>query len=261
MKTSLKDEKAFFLHYVSGFLTEDHAHLKENITLKRNHCLRVMQHALKIATSLQFNKNERELAGILGLYHDIGRFKQYRDYHTFSDKDSVYHGDLGIDVLNDLNRFDRFTPTEKNILITSIHNHGIAKIENHVSGKELIYSKLIRDADKMDIFFIVDAYYKEMLTGKRNIALELGLRNEDKITSKVFDDFLNEHIILKTDMQYINDFKLLQIAWIYDLNFPFTRQYIKEKPYLSNIVSQITDTKKQTLIQEKVNRYLNAKTT
>ncbi|MEA1875043.1 MAG: HD domain-containing protein [Bacteroidota bacterium] len=256
MQTDLKKEKAFFIKYTDNFLEKGNSTLNENINLKIAHSLRVMDHALNLAQSLNLNEHSVEISGIIGLYHDIGRFTQYRDYHTFSDKDSVYHGDLGIKVLQDLEKHILFSEKEWEILLSAIHNHGLPKIESNLSEDKLLFSKIIRDADKMDIFYIVDAYYKSMLKGNRNVALELGLKNEDKITDAVFKSFMNEDIILKTDMKYINDFKILQAAWIFDLNFEYTKQYIRETDYLQSIISQITVAEKRALIKVKAENYL-----
>jgi putative nucleotidyltransferase with HDIG domain len=256
MQTDLTKEKAFFNAYTDSFLENGNATLNENINLKKAHSLRVMDYAIKLAKSLNLDTHSVELAGIIGLYHDIGRFTQYRDYHTFSDKDSVYHGDLGIKVLQNLQKHKLFSKKEWEIILSAIHNHGLPKIEETLNSDELLFCKIIRDADKMDIFFIVDAYYKSMLKGNRNVALELGLKNEDKITDAVFKSFMNEEIILKSDMKFINDFKILQAAWIFDLNFEYTKNYIRETAYLQSIISQITVPEKRTLIKAKAENYL-----
>ncbi len=256
MQTSLEKEKEFFVDYTDSFLEKENTTLNENINLKKTHSLRVTQHALKLAKSLKLDAHAVELSAIIGLFHDIGRFTQYRDYHTFSDKDSVYHGDLGIKVLKDLQKSHAFSATEWDVILTAIHNHGLPKIESNLSDETLLFSKIIRDADKMDIFYIVDAYYKSMLKGKRNVALELGLENEDKLSPSVFDSFMNEEIILKSDMQFINDFKVLQAAWIFDLNFEYTKNYIKETEYLQSIIAQITVPDKREIIKEKAENYL-----
>lgn len=257
MQSTLKKEIQFFNDYVDSFLSDKEENLNENILLKKKHSIRVTRHALDIAKSLNLTQNDIELSGIIGLFHDIGRFTQYRDYRTFSDKDSVYHGDLGIKVLKSINKTEIFDASEWKIVETAIHIHGLPKIESDVEGKSLLFAQIIRDADKLDIFYLVDAYYQSILKGNRNIALELGLSHEKKLTDKVFETFMREEIILKSDMQYLNDFKLLQVAWIYDLNFPFTRAHVKNTAYLHSIIDQIDIPEKQEIIRQKAITYLS----
>lgn len=255
----IEDEKQWLKDYVDPFLRPGDDFYNENILLKYRHSLLVYKHIINLAEDLNLSEKDKKLAGFIGLYHDIGRFRQYRDYNTFSDKDSVYHGDLGIEVLKEINKLTNFTPQEQDIIITSIHNHGLPAIENNVDKNTLLLAKMIRDADKMDIFRIVDEYYREMLKGKRNISLELGLKNADNISKKVLDRFFNEQIVYKSDMQYLNDFKILQIAWIYDLNFTYTRNYVLHSGHIESIIKSITVTDIQDAIRTKALDYLKRK--
>jgi putative nucleotidyltransferase with HDIG domain len=249
-------EKHWLCDYVRNFLEPEHKVYNENILLKRRHSLLVADHMLKLADYLKLNEHDRSLAGVIGLFHDIGRFKQYRDFKTFSDRESLYHGDLGIQVLEETGKLDEFPPSTASLMKTAIHNHGLPAIEYGLNERELQFSMMIRDADKMDIYRIVDAYYKEMLTGKRNISLELGLKNEDKLSSHILEQFMNEKTIMKSDMIYLNDFKLLQIAWIYDLNFTYTQRYVRESGYLDSIIDNISVPEVREKVRKKAKSYL-----
>ncbi|MDA3819091.1 MAG: HD domain-containing protein [Candidatus Delongbacteria bacterium] len=253
---SIENEKKWLNNYVDAFFRTDDDFYNQNILLKHKHSLQVCKHITNLAISLNLSDHQIKLAGFIGLYHDIGRFKQYRDYNTFSDKDSVYHGDLGIEELRAIHKLENFTPKAQNIIIASIHNHGLPKIEENLDEQTMMFAKMIRDGDKMDIYRIVDEYYQAMLKGKRNISLELGLKNTDNISEKVLDAFYNERIVYKSDMQYLNDFKILQIAWIYDLNFTYTRRYILHSGHIENIIKSITMTDIHDTIRKKALNYL-----
>jgi hypothetical protein len=259
LRTILSFEEQFkwFNSFVDTFLhSEDDELYRENMELKRCHSINVAQHMTALSKSIFLSENQCCLAGVIGLFHDIGRFPQYSEYRTFSDKDSAYHGTLGIKVLRETGKIDEFSPAVSKIITASVHNHGLAKIEKNLKDPELLYAKMIRDADKMDIFRIVDAYYKKMLTGKRNISIELGLSIENKITPMILESFLNEKTIMKSDLKTLNDFKILQAAWIFDLNFEYTKKYVRESGFLKSIIDSITMKKERSLIQEKAENYL-----
>ncbi|MBN2803225.1 MAG: HD domain-containing protein, partial [Deltaproteobacteria bacterium] len=217
-------------------LTQADLLYNENISLKIVHSKNVAKNMLSLASSINLNPEKSILAAIIGLYHDIGRFKQYRDYKTFCDDASVYHGDLGIKVLKETKRLSQYSAEHRDIILTAVHNHGLAEIEKNITRDQKLFCTLIRDADKMDIFRIVNAYYKKMLKGKRNISIELGLSTEDKVSQKVIDAFFKEQIILKNDLKTLNDFKILQTAWIYDLNFDYTRKFVLNSGYINSII-------------------------
>ncbi len=71
----------------------------EKIKLKINHSYRVCGLCQQIAVQSGFDENEVELAWLMGLLHDIGRFEQLRRYGTFIDAQSIDHAELGADIL------------------------------------------------------------------------------------------------------------------------------------------------------------------
>jgi hypothetical protein len=81
------------------------------------------------------------------------------------------------------------------------------------------------------------------------------LENSDYISDLVLESFLNKKMIDKKDLKTLNDFKLMQIAWIFDLNFEYTKNIISEKSYLNAVVCSmnIPETK---WIYDKINQFL-----
>ena len=86
-------EKALktFNTYVSKYNTED-----EKIKLKIEHIQRVAKNANDIAENLNLSKEDIDLAWLIGLLHDIGRFEQVRLYHTFNDGKSVNQAEIDV---------------------------------------------------------------------------------------------------------------------------------------------------------------------
>ena len=71
----------------------------EAIKRKEEHSFRVQELSKVIATSLNLNKKDIEVASLCGLLHDIGRFEQWKKYKTYKDLDTIDHGDLGYNIL------------------------------------------------------------------------------------------------------------------------------------------------------------------
>lgn len=148
MKIDLKYAKDEFLNYTKNYDLSN-----ENIKRKQDHSLRVMQISENIAKSLNLTEEEVILAMLIGLLHDIARFEQYTQYQTFNDSISFDHGDYALKILEkdirkyiDTNEFDE-------IIKKSIKNHNKLYIEEGLSDKEKLFAKIIRDADKLDIYF------------------------------------------------------------------------------------------------------------
>ena len=86
--------KKVFKQYVEKYNPDD-----EKIKIKIAHIERVSQIAKKLANELNLDEEDVELAELIGLLHDIGRFEQVRRYHTFVEKDSINQGAFGVKIL------------------------------------------------------------------------------------------------------------------------------------------------------------------
>ena len=114
------------------------------IKLKAAHIYRVADVAKQIATELNLSKEQIDLAELIGLLHDIGRFEQLRIYDTFKDGESVNHADMGVKVLKENNFIQEFCNDEKyyDIIYTAILNHNKYKIQDELAYLQALHLKL-----------------------------------------------------------------------------------------------------------------------
>src|SRR6056297_2020367 len=82
------------------------------LELKLTHSEHVADEARSLSSDLRWSEQERNDAEAIGLLHDVGRFRQFTDYHTFSDADSVDHGELGWHIVREKN-FLKHIPHEE----------------------------------------------------------------------------------------------------------------------------------------------------
>lgn len=241
-----------FDDYVAKYLQKrNDSDYKQNINLKINHSKEVFKHAVKIAKTENLTEKQIFTAGLCGLFHDIGRFYQYYYFNTFKDTENLYHGQIGCDVIDKENFFADLDNDTIILIRKAVYAHGLISIPEKYSEEEKFFSKITRDADKCDIFAIVAKYYNE--TGARNISLEYGLLPEPTISEKVLNSFLNNFVVSKTDLKTLNDFKLLQISWIYDINFSYSKDYIQKNNFLPIILNTITDNENKNKIINHLN--------
>ncbi len=246
-----------FDQYTQKFLNnKGNSEIAANINLKIRHSKNVFRNALEISEHEKLSDYDRKIAGISGLFHDIGRFEQFTKYNTFRDENGIYHGQLGVDVLKNTRMLGSVETESREIIYNAIYDHGLKSIPTERSGKQLFFSKLVRDADKTDIFRIVAEYYHK--TGARNIALEYGLDNSKGISQNVLEVFYEQKSIDKNDLKTLDDFKCMQIAWIFDINFEFTYSKIINSKYIEAIVKSLKDQKQAVLIQEELKNYIFA---
>ncbi len=244
---------SWFDNYVNQFIKQ-FPDLAENIEIKAGHCRLVSNEAFDLATNLKLTDEDILLAETIGLFHDVGRFRQYVKYQTFSDSKSQNHSELAVEVLKENNILKDLSADTQEIIFKSIINHSRAEIIPDKNERVIFFSKLIRDADKLDIWRLITEYYmvKEQ---KENKTLELELSNNDEISDDVFEAIINKKVVLKESMKTLNDFKLLQIAWLFDLNFDYSIKRLYDKKYLDKIFDSLPENEKVNQVRDVVNEY------
>lgn len=230
---------AQFKIYTRGFYSDD-AKVSQNIELKVEHTYRVCRDIAEIAGSLGLCRDEIRLAEIIALFHDIGRFEQLAKYGTFSDRASEDHAALGMKVLKSLDVLSSLSDKERRIAFRSIQLHNCYELPPGEPEECLLYTRLIRDADKLDILGIV-ANYNEARYIHPNPAMELDLPDLPVFSQTVVDDLLNSRLAKIGDLRSYNDLKLLYLGWAFDINFPYTLSCIRERRYMERIVATLPD--------------------
>jgi HD superfamily phosphodiesterase len=121
------------------------------------HSFDTMKICVYLAKKLKLNKDDIKLAKELGLLHDIGRFEQIKVYNSMDDKKAKIMVLLGVEILFDENLIKEFKIDEKHydIIKVAIINHAQDDINDNLTEREMLFCKLIRDADKIAIFKVV----------------------------------------------------------------------------------------------------------
>lgn len=150
----IEKAKKEFLKYVENYDINS-----GRIKLKVKHILRVVENSKRIAQELGLDDESIKLAELIGIFHDMGRFEQVRLYDTFSDKDTgLDHAAYSLKVLYDDGLVKKFIDTTKydDIIKKAVFNHNKANIDESVTSQALLFSKIIRDADKLDIYRVIN---------------------------------------------------------------------------------------------------------
>ena len=213
----LQGLRDWFENYAGEFCAKaENEKDKNSHLIKKEHSERVYDNALEIGKSLSLNEGMLHTAGAIGLLHDIGRFEQYKQFHTFKDSESKDHGDMGADVLvetNVLKAFDRHTAMN---ILTGVRYHNKKYIPADLDDERLLLVKIIRDADKLDIYEVFrQTYVQEDI----NRTLVWDMPDTPGITKEVAEAVLAGQMVDIKSLNNVNDFKVLKISWLFDINF------------------------------------------
>lgn len=131
-----------------------------NIALKEEHSPRLCRTIRILAKSPSLGPGKVLLAETIWLFHDTGRFPQYARCKTFRDSISVNHGKLGADILVDNRFLFGLGSGESRTLINAVKFHDAFVIPGLEDAEGLFFLRLIRDADKLDIWRILLDFFE-----------------------------------------------------------------------------------------------------
>ena len=219
------DKELIFDEYTSKYDMTD-----PEIYYKYYHSYRVMNAMELLSTKLNLSDKDIELAKVIGLFHDIGRFEQDKIYNSFSDI-KMDHGNYGVEVLKENKILDKLNieKSDYEVVYKAIKNHNKFAIELNLNERELLFSKLIRDADKLDILYAL---------GNEDIKGILR-QDEEEISKSIEDSFFKEVPANTKESNSHNDGLVITFCYIYDINFKETYQIIYENNYYQKIYNRL----------------------
>ena len=216
-----------FMAYTSCYDVSD-----DKIKLKIEHTNRVNGLCEQIAVGIGLQPEDIDLAWLMGLLHDVGRFEQIKQYGTFKDSESVDHANFGADILFAEGRIRDYIEesTEDRLLETAIRVHSAYRIPENFSERESMFCNILRDADKIDIIKVNTEYPLEKVYNVTTEDLETA-----SVTPEVMESFREEHAVLRALKKTSVDNVVGHISLVYELVYPVSVQIMKEQGYLRKL--------------------------
>ena len=252
MKTDRAKVTASFQKYAEHYNLSD-----VKVKLKYDHTFRVAQNAERIAKSLSLSPDDIDLAWLLGMLHDIGRFEQVRRYGTFQDKSSVNHAALSADILfhDDLIRSFCEDSSEDRLIEKSIRLHNVYRLPS-LPDREYLFCTILRDADKVDILRVNCETPRTEIYDLPEEAFRTS-----SVTPAVYEDIMNERNVDRTNSTTGIDFILGHISFVYGLVWPESLRMVREQGFLEQLLSFQSDNpdtrQKMDLIREKIHGFID----
>lgn len=238
MENLFSSIESWYNNYTSSFSSSDLS-TEGALRLKEQHCRNVMDEIKSIGKSINLSETQLEMAAVAGLLHDIGRFEQFLTYRTFLDKKSVNHAELSVSIISREQILASADKYRGKTIIEAIQLHNKASLP-HTENSSLWLAKMLRDADKLDIWNVVLNHFRnpEQKTKK---AVELDLPDTESFSPQVVSSILNATPWNIKTLNYVNDFKLILMGWVFDINFTHTYKEIKKRRILENLRDQLPD--------------------
>lgn len=237
MMIDLEYAKKKFELYLKDYDMKD-----EKILLKKKHTFAVLDTADYICKKEKMSQEDTQLALLIALLHDIGRFEQLKTFQSFDDR-KFDHAEFGVKVLFDEGKIRDFLEDRKydEIIKKAIAYHSAYKLPRELSKKEELQCKIIRDADKLDNFRVKETEKIETLFDTP--AEEVG---KEEISDHVLNDIREERTILSNTRKTNMDKWVSYLAFVFDLNFRASFQFLEENQWIDRNIRRIKYTNKET---------------
>ena len=256
---NITESKEAFKKFLDTYEDKSDASFK----LKVLHTYNVANNARDIAEKLKLSKEDIELAELIGLLHDIGRFDELKITKELNSV-TFDHASHGVKMLFEKGMIRDFIEDNQydEIIKIAIDNHSRLTIEDGLNERTLLHSKIIRDADKLDNYRVKKDESIEVIFPKRVKSIE-DMENAT-LSDKVFETIQNKQCVDIHDRVTLLDYWVCILAFTFDLNFDITYKKIKDNNYIDSLIDRfyykdkITRIKMET-IRSIINKFVNEK--
>jgi hypothetical protein len=250
--------KNFFKDYTASFYGDDD-YVNANLKLKENHTLRVCSEMVSLIHGLSLNAQQSLIAEAVALFHDIGRFPQFAQYRTFMDVKSENHSKLSLKVLQENNVLDRLSDNEAKIIRAAITLHNQKVLPKDLDEETTLFARLIRDADKIDIYYLAIKNYQEFESCPEGLVYEVDHTDKEAFSPDILDAIFAGFPISYHDLKTLNDVKLLQLGWVFDINFNPALRIIRQRRYLLQLLAMLPRKPQIAQLGQHIFKYIDSR--
>jgi len=237
-------------HYCTGMESFD-----APLRLKHAHSLKVLDHVRAAAHAENLPRQEARAAMLAALYHDIGRFSQYRRWRTFSDAFSTNHARLGSRILNALQPMARESRSIRLLAQGAVALHNRYELPRGLAPEMRLIADLLRDCDRLDISRILSDLLAPQgpVTdeGIESVAILHLPEKPGTWSETIYNAVLKGEPVRYHDLRVRNDFRLLLCTWCMDFHFDSTRRILWNSGLVTAVLGNLPDMPEMEPIREK----------
>ncbi len=219
------------------------------VNAKKDHIYNVANNCMEIAKSLNLSNEDIKVAYLIGILHDIGRFDQIEEENELKDNSKFDHGDHGYQLLKNglLQKFINVRYYD-DIILTAVRQHNKEKLNKSLTKREALFCKILRDADKIDILRRLN---------DKSYTYDYEFDKNDQISEEVKERFYEEKSIPFSLQKNKMDQVVTRLALVYDLNYEYSFERVKQKNYLDKYIENLDLTGDNKTIIEDMKKYAN----
>lgn len=202
------------------------------VQMKVGHIMRVAENCKKLAIHLKLTEEQIQLAELIGLLHDIGRFEQYKIADK-SQKKNFDHGEAGVEVLKKDNYIRKFIKESSydEIILTAVYEHNKYQLSEGLPQDQELFCKIIRDADKLDLIYEGAVIYWEQSERMKQV-------EEGRLSEKMLENVYQKKLADSRNSISETDQVLRFASYVFDINFSYSFNVLKDNGYISKMIDK-----------------------
>lgn len=226
----MKQAKQEFAAYLRAYDGTD-----DKIKLKVVHTYAVLDAADEICRNERLAGEDHELALLIALLHDIGRFEQLKVFGSFDDR-KLDHASFGVKVLFEDGLIRNFIRDDSydEIIRQAIGCHSLFELPEGLAGREELHCRMIRDADKLDNFRVKDTEKMETMLDVSEEAIGF-----EAVSPHIMESIRAGRCIRRAERVTHMDHWVSFLAFIFDLNFKASFRWILDRDYMNRNIDRI----------------------
>lgn len=206
----------------------------EMCQLKLIHTRAVAENCLRISRNMGLSEYDCELAWIIGELHDFARFGQAVVTKSLDDSDRYNHAKLGARILfthglieDIIPNYNEVCSEDKIVMEKAVYHHSDFHLPNDLKERELLFCKIIREADQLDIFrTIVQSGWETIYSCSKEELLE------GEISDEIAEAFFAHTLADYSKRVSMADFHMAHIALCFGLGSESSRQRAVEQGFI-----------------------------
>ena len=210
----------------------------KNIDLKVDHTLRVASEMSRLCAAENIEKRLLGPAMYTAMLHDISRFSQFRSSGSFNDAESFDHGDRSAEIAAADGWVAGLDRRTAEAVLTAVCWHNKPEVPDDLSPDAMLLTRLVRDADKLDIFNVV---LEHLDHPGDNPAVTFSLDPASGVTPEIAAAIAAGRQAAHRDMRSAADFVAAKLLWPFDLNFDWSKREFLRRDYIGRLMKHLPD--------------------
>ncbi len=229
-----KDIESWFEGYAQRILAGN-VEVQDNIELKKKHILKAVDLTVHLAGTMdKYADLDITAAKIVAIAQHLARFNDFAKATTGEEVLGEKNIDACIAIIEEEKVLEELSEEQKNTVLECLKYVDSNTFPKSLSEEVISIVKLVSDACKVSALEVVSEYYGLERQGTNKI-IEFNLPNKFEISAKLQKRIMDDRVAEAKDVHSIKDLKLMQMSWVFALNFKESYKIVYNKSYVKKI--------------------------